>query len=179
MQGLNYDFVNGEYLIKLPTSLSGLENLTLGLPTDYAGTLNLNVRVVNTDTTSGDTKLVEKQVTLSITPEVDINGGQDGQPELTLQIKDVNGQPSNLEDTEIHLDLSVKLADISPSVADGGLETVKAVTITVDPKFGYFLVGNQQLTTLVVSDVAALKDLVFVPKEHFSGKVPLDIKVDI
>lgn len=179
LQGLNYDFVNGEYLIKLPTSLSGLENLTLGLPTDYAGTLNLNVRVVNTDTTSGDTKLVEKQVTLSITPEVDINGGQDGQPELTLQVKDVNGQPSNLEDTEIHLDLSVKLADISPSVADGGLETVKAVTITVDPKFGYFLVGNQPLTTLVVNDVAALKDLVFVPKEHFSGKVPLDIQVDI
>ncbi|WP_429023189.1 retention module-containing protein [Aeromonas allosaccharophila] len=179
LQGLNYDFVNGEYLIKLPTSLSGLENLTLGLPTDYAGTLNLNVRVVNTDTTSGDTKLVEKQVTLSITPEVDINGGLDGQPELTLQVKDVNGQPSNQEDTEIHLDLSVKLADISPSMADGGLETVKAVTITVDPKFGYFLVGNQQLTTLVVSDVAALKDLVFVPKEHFSGKVPLDIQVDI
>ncbi|MGU5681615.1 retention module-containing protein [Aeromonas allosaccharophila] len=181
LQGLNYDFVNGEYLIKLPTSLSGLENLTLGLPTDYAGTLNLNVRVVNTDTTSGDTKLVEKQVTLSITPEVDINGGQDGQPELTLQVKDPNGggQPDNLEDTHIHLDLSVKLADISPSVADGGLETVKAVTITVDPKFGYFLVGNQQLTTLVVSDVAALKDLVFVPKEHFSGKVPLDIQVDI
>ncbi|WP_234933220.1 retention module-containing protein [Aeromonas veronii] len=179
LQGLNYDFVNGEYLIKLPTSLSGLENLTLGLPTDYAGTLNLNVRVVNTDTTSGDTKLVEKQVTLSITPEVDINGGQDGQPELTLQVKDVNGQPSNQEDTEIHLDLSVKLADISPSVADGGLETVKAVTITVDPKFGYFLVGNQPLTTLVVNDVAALKDLVFVPNEHFSGKVPLDIQVDI
>ncbi|WP_429124452.1 retention module-containing protein [Aeromonas allosaccharophila] len=179
LQGLNYDFVNGEYLIKLPTSLSGLENLTLGLPTDYAGTLNLNVRVVNTDTTSGDTKLVEKQVTLSITPEVDINGGQDGQPELTLQVKDVNGQPSNLEDTEIHLDLSVKLADISPSVANGGLETVMAVTITVDPKFGYFLVGNQPLTTLAVNDVAALKDLVFVPKEHFSGKVPLDIQVDI
>lgn len=181
LQGLNYDFVNGEYLIKLPTSLSGLENLTLGLPTDYAGTLNLNVRVVNTDTTSGDTKLVEKQVTLSITPEVDINGGQDGQPELTLQVKDVNGdgQPDNQEDTYIHLDLSVKLADISPSVADGGLETVKAVTITVDPKFGYFLVGNQQLTKLVVNDVAAPKDLVFVPKEHFSGKVPLDIQVDI
>ncbi|MEV3832753.1 retention module-containing protein [Aeromonas allosaccharophila] len=181
LQGLNYDFVNGEYQIKLPTSLSGLENLTLGLPTDYAGTLNLNVRVVNTDTTSGDTKLVEKQVTLSITPEVDINGGQDGQPELTLQVKDVNGdgQPDNLEDTRIHLDLSVKLADISPSVADGGLETVKAVTITVDPKFGYFLVGNQPLTTLVVNDVAVLKDLVFVPKEHFSGKVPLDIQVDI
>ncbi|WP_148612192.1 T1SS-143 repeat domain-containing protein, partial [Aeromonas sobria] len=181
LQGLNYDFVNGEYLIKLPTSLSGLENLTLGLPTDYAGTLNLNVRVVNTDTTSGDSKIVEKQVTLSITPEVDINGGQDGQPELTLQVKALNGdgQPDNLEDTHIHLDLSVKLADISPSVADGGLETVKAVTIIVDPKFGYFQVGNQQLTTLVVSDVAALKDLVFVPKEHFSGKVPLDIKVDI
>lgn len=182
VQGLTYDFVNGEYLIKLPGGLGDLDKLTLTLPTDYAGdSLRFNVRLVNTDTVSGDTKMVEKQVTLSITPEVDINGGQDGQPELTLQVKDVNGdgQPDNLEDTRIHLDLSVKLADISPSVADGGLETVKAVTITVDPKFGYFLVGNQQLTTLVVSDVAALKDLVFVPKEHFSGKVPLDIKVDI
>ncbi|WP_148140612.1 retention module-containing protein [Aeromonas sp. YN13HZO-058] len=180
VQGLTYDFVNGEYLIKLPGGLGDLDKLTLTLPTDYAGeNLSFNVRLVNTDTVSGDTKIVEKQVTLSITPEVDINGGQDGQPELTLQVKDVNGQPSNLEDTEIHLDLSVKLADISPSVADGGLETVKAVTITVDPKFGYFLVGNQPLTTLVVNDVAALKDLVFVPKEHFSGKVPLDIQVDI
>ncbi|MGN5288174.1 retention module-containing protein [Aeromonas sp. 11P] len=180
LQGLNYDFVNGEYLIKLPTSLSGLENLTLGLPTDYAGTLNLNVRVVNTDTTSGDTKLVEKQVTLSITPEVDINGGQDGQPALTLQVKDVNGQPSNQEDSEIHLDLSVKLADISPSISNGGLETVERVTITVDAKYGYFLDGSgKPVNTLVVNDVAALKDLVFVPKEHFSGQVPLDIKVDI
>ncbi|WP_429106213.1 retention module-containing protein [Aeromonas allosaccharophila] len=182
VQGLTYDFVNGEYLIKLPGGLGDLDKLTLTLPTDYAGdSLRFNVRLVNTDTVSGDTKMVEKQVTLSITPEVDINGGQDGQPELTLQVKDVNGdgQPDNLEDTRIHLDLSVKLADISPSVADGGLETVKAVTITVDPKFGYFLVGNQPLTTLVVNDVAALKDLVFVPKEHFSGKVPLDIKVDI
>ncbi|MFE8712886.1 retention module-containing protein [Aeromonas allosaccharophila] len=182
VQGLTYDFVNGEYLIKLPGGLGDLDKLTLTLPTDYAGdSLRFNVRLVNTDTVSGDTKMVEKQVTLSITPEVDINGGQDGQPELTLQVKDVNGdgQPDNLEDTRIHLDLSVKLADISPSVADGGLETVKAVTITVDPKFGYFLVGNQPLTTLVVNDVAALKDLVFVPKEHFSGKVPLDIQVDI
>ncbi|MEH8199005.1 type I secretion C-terminal target domain-containing protein, partial [Aeromonas allosaccharophila] len=180
VQGLTYDFVNGEYLIKLPGGLGDLDKLTLTLPTDYAGdNLSFNVRLVNTDTVSGDTKMVEKQVTLSITPEVDINGGQDGQPELTLQVKDVNGQPSNLEDTKIHLDLSIKLADISPSVANGGLETVKAVTITVDPKFGYFLVGNQPLTTLVVNDVAALKDLVFVPKEHFSGKVPLNIQVDI
>ncbi|WP_438547322.1 retention module-containing protein [Aeromonas popoffii] len=180
VEGLTFDFVNNEYLIKLPGGLSDLDRLTLTLPEDYAGNnLHFNVRLVNTDTVSGDTKTVEKQVTLSITPEVDINGGQDGHPELTLQVRDVNGQPSNVEDTVTHLNLSVKLADISPSIADGGLETVEKVTITVDPKFGYFLVGNQPLTTLVVSDMAALKDLVFVPKEHFSGKVPLDIKVDI
>ncbi|MEZ6931360.1 retention module-containing protein [Aeromonas sp. S16(2024)] len=181
LQGLNYDFVNGEYLIKLPTSLSGLENLTLGLPRDYAGTLNLNVRVVNTDTTSGDTKLVDKQVTLSITPEVDINGGQDGLPELHLQVKDVNGdgQPDNLEDTKNHLDLSVKLADISPSVANGGLETVEKVTLTVDAQYGHFLDGNGNPVQSLVVDANGLRDLVFVPKEHFSGQVPLGIKVDI
>ncbi|MFQ2903523.1 retention module-containing protein [Aeromonas caviae] len=183
VQGLTYDFVNGEYLIKLPGGLDDLDRLTLTLPQDYAGDgLHFNVRLVNTDTVSGDTKMVEKDVTLSITPEVDINGGADGLPELQLNVKDVNGdgQPDNLEDTDIHLDLSVKLADISPSVADGGLETVEQVTVTVDAQYGHFLDKNgQPVSTLTVNDPADLKDLVFVPKQHFSGHVPLDVKVDI
>lgn len=183
VQGLTFDFVNGEYLIKLPGGLDDLDRLTLTLPQDYAGDgLHFNVRLVNTDTVSGDTKMVEKDVTLSITPEVDINGGADGLPELQLNVKDVNGdgQPDNLEDTEIHLDLSVKLADISPSVADGGLETVERVVVTVDPQYGHFLDKNgQPVATLTVNDSADLKDLVFVPKEHFSGKVPLAVTVDI
>ncbi|MCS3455731.1 T1SS-143 domain-containing protein [Aeromonas sp. BIGb0405] len=181
VQGLTFDFVNGEYLIKLPGGLSDLDKLTLTLPEDYAGSdLSFNVRLVNTDTVSGDTKTVEKVVSLSITPEVDIKGGADGQPELHLQVKEVNGQPSNLEDTEIHLDLSVKLADISPTVANGGLETVERVTLTVDARYGHFLDGNgQPVNTLVVTDPDDLKDLVFVPREHFSGQVPLGIKVDI
>ncbi|WP_393935863.1 retention module-containing protein [Aeromonas rivipollensis] len=179
LQGVNYDFVNGEYLIKLPSSLNGLENLTLGLPADYAGTLDLNVRVVNTDKTSGDTKVVEQVITLEITPEVDIKGGADGQPELHLQVKEVNGQPSNLEDTEIHLDLSVKLADISPSKEQGGVETVERVTLTVDAKYGHFLDANRNPVQSLVVDANGLKDLVFVPREHFSGQVPLGIKVDI
>ncbi len=183
VQGLTFDFVNGEYLIKLPGGLDDLDRLTLTLPQDYAGDgLHFNVRLVNTDTVSGDTKMVEKDVTLSITPEVDINGGADGLPELQLNVKDVNGdgQPDNLEDTEIHLDLSVKLADISPSVADGGLETVERVVVTVDPQYGHFLDKNgQPVATLTVNDPADFKDLVFVPKEHFSGKVPLAVTVDI
>ncbi|MGL6432781.1 retention module-containing protein [Aeromonas caviae] len=183
VQGLTFDFVNGEYLIKLPGGLDDLDRLTLTLPQDYAGDgLHFNVRLVNTDTVSGDTKMVEKDVTLSITPEVDINGGADGLPELQLNVKDVNGdgQPDNLEDTDIHLDLSVKLADISPSVADGGLETVERVVVTVDPQYGHFLDKNgQPVATLTVNDPVDLKDLVFVPKEHFSGKVPLAVTVDI
>ncbi|MFQ2761411.1 retention module-containing protein [Aeromonas caviae] len=183
VQGLTFDFVNGEYLIKLPGGLDDLDRLTLTLPQDYAGDgLHFNVRLVNTDTVSGDTKMVEKDVTLSITPEVDINGGADGLPELQLNVKDINGdgQPDNLEDTDIHLDLSVKLADISPSVADGGLETVERVVVTVDPRYGHFLDKNgQPVSTLTVNDPADLKDLVFVPKEHFSGKVPLAVTVDI
>lgn len=183
VQGLTFDFVNGEYLIKLPGGLDDLDRLTLTLPQDYAGDgLHFNVRLVNTDTVSGDTKMVEKDVTLSITPEVDIHGGADGLPELQLDVKDVNGdgQSDNLEDTEIHLDLSVKLADISPSVADGGLETVERVVVTVDPQYGHFLDKNgQPVSTLRVNDPADLKDLVFVPKEHFSGKVPLAVTVDI
>ncbi|MGL4506632.1 MAG: retention module-containing protein, partial [Aeromonas sobria] len=165
ISGAEYNISTGEYVIKVPPSLAGLEGLTLGVPSDFAGSLNIEVKVVNTDTASGDIKTDSSTVRVDVAPVVDVNGGADGQPELTLTVLDTNndGQPDNLEDTHIHLDLSVKLADISPSVANGGLETVKAVTITVDPRFGYFLVGNQQLTTLVVSDVAALKDLVLVP----------------
>ncbi|MBL0456687.1 retention module-containing protein [Aeromonas enteropelogenes] len=182
VQGLTFDFVNGEYLIKLPNGLSDLDSLTLTLPEDYAGDgLHFNVRLVNTDTVSGDTKVVEKDVSLSITPEVDVNGGRDGMPSLQLDVKDVNGdgQPDNLEDTEIHLDLSVKLADISPSVTDGGLETVERVTVTVEARFGHFLDGNGNSVQSLVVDANGLKDLVFVPKEHFSGQVPLAVTVDI
>ncbi|MGY3943473.1 retention module-containing protein [Aeromonas tecta] len=182
VQGLTYDFVNGEYLIKLPNGLSDLDNLTLTLPEDYAGDdLSLHVRLVNTDTVSGDTKTADQDIRLSITPEVDVNGGADGMPSLQLEVKDVNGdgQPDNLEDTEIHLDLSVKLADISPSVANGGLETVERVTVTVDAKYGHFLDANGNPVQSLVVDANGLKDLVFIPKEHYSGQVPLDVTVDI
>jgi hypothetical protein len=49
----------------LPGGLDDLDRLTLTLPQDYAGDgLHFNVRLVNTDTVSGDTKMVEKDVTL-------------------------------------------------------------------------------------------------------------------
>ncbi|MEH8258040.1 retention module-containing protein [Aeromonas veronii] len=182
ISGAEYNISTGEYVIKMPPSLAGLEGLTLGLPQDFAGSLNIEVKVVNTDTASGDIKVDSSTVRVDVAPVVDVNGGRGEHPELTLTVQDTNqdGQPDNLEDSEIHLDLSVKLADISPSIAGGGLETVERVTITVDAKYGYFLDGSgKPVNTLVVNDVAALKDLVFVPKEHFSGQVPLDIKVDI
>ncbi|WP_139493863.1 retention module-containing protein [Aeromonas veronii] len=182
ISGAEHNISTGEYVIKVPPSLAGLEGLTLGLPQDFAGSLNIEVKVVNTDTASGDIKVDSSTVRVDVTPVVDVNGGRGEHPELTLTVQDTNqdGQPDNLEDSKIHLDLSVKLADISPSIAGGGLETVEQVTITVDAKYGYFLDGSgKPVNTLVVNDVAALKDLVFVPKEHFSGQVPLDIKVDI
>ncbi|WP_323968934.1 retention module-containing protein [Aeromonas veronii] len=182
ISGAEYNISTGEYVIKVPPSLAGLEGLTLGLPQDFAGSLNIEVKVVNTDTASGDIKVDSSTVRVDVAPVVDVNGGRGEHPELTLTVQDTNqdGQPDNLEDSEIHLDLSVKLADISPSIAGGGLETVERVTITVDAKYGYFLDGSgKPVNALVVNDVAALKDLVFVPKEHFSGQVPLDIKVDI
>ncbi|MFM5259604.1 retention module-containing protein [Aeromonas veronii] len=182
ISGAEYNISTGEYVIKVPPSLAGLEGLTLGLPQDFAGSLNIEVKVVNTDTASGDIKVDSSTVRVDVAPVVDVNGGRGEHPELTLTVQDTNhdGQPDNLEDSKIHLDLSVKLADISPSIAGGGLETVERVTITVDAKYGYFLDGSgKPVNILVVSDMAVLKDLVFVPKEHFSGQVPLDIKVDI
>ncbi len=182
ISGAEYNISTREYVIKVPPSLAGLEGLTLGLPQDFAGSLNIEVKVVNTDTASGNIKVDSSTVRIDVAPVVDVNSGRGEHPELTLTVQDTNqdGQPDNLEDSKIPLDLSVKLADISPSIANGGLETVERVTITVDAKYGYFLDGSgKPVNTLVVNEVAALKDLVFVPKEHFSGQVPLDIKVDI
>ena len=52
VQGLTFDFVNGEYLIKLPGGLDDLDKLTLTLPQDYAGDgLHFNVRLVNSSST--------------------------------------------------------------------------------------------------------------------------------
>ncbi|WP_349917947.1 retention module-containing protein [Aeromonas veronii] len=181
ISGAEYNISTGEYVIKVPPSLAGLEGLTLGLPNDFAGSLNISVTVVNTDTSSGDIKTDSSTVRVDVKPVVDINGGTDGMPSLQLDVKDMNGdgQPDNLEDTEIHLDLSVKLADISPSVAQGGLETVERVTVTVDAKYGHFLDASGNPVQSLVVDANGLKDLVFIPKQHYSGQVPLDVTVDI
>ncbi|MGL5178668.1 MAG: retention module-containing protein, partial [Aeromonas veronii] len=57
ISGAEYNISTGEYVIKVPPSLAGLEGLTLGLPQDFAGSLNIEVKVVNTDTASGDIKV--------------------------------------------------------------------------------------------------------------------------
>jgi hypothetical protein len=102
--------------------------------------------------------------------------------ELQLNVKDVNGdgQPDNLEDTDIHLDLFGQALPTSaprwpmvvPRPWSGGRDRGSPI----------WSLPRQERPAgfhLTVNDPADLKDLVFVPKEHFSGKVPLAVTVDI
>ena len=84
------------------------------------------VKVVNTGYRQWRCQGRQQHGTVDVAPVVDVNGGRGEHPELTLNVLDTNhdGQPDNLEDSGSTSISPVKLADINPSIAGGGLETV-------------------------------------------------------
>lgn len=173
VHGMVFDFVNNQYVIKTSPSLDGLEKLTVSLPANYAGSLPITVDVVNTDTDSGRSHLVSHDIRLDISPVVDV-AGTNSHP--TLEVAVTNNQ----EGQRASLNLAVKLADLTPSPDKGGAEQVEKITVTVDERYGYFIVGNDQhTTTLVVDNMSRLQSLPFVPTAYYSGQVPLHIKVEV
>lgn len=85
-----------------------LDGLTLVTPANYTGEVALTVRAIATETDGGDTALVEKNLTVTIDPDLDV-------PTVTV------GDASGDEDTGIALDISL-----------GNLDPNQSLSITIE-----------------------------------------------
>ncbi len=59
ISGTDFDFIDGEYVMIVPVDGAGkvdLSGIALNPATDFAGDFQFDLHIVNTDTTSGNTK---------------------------------------------------------------------------------------------------------------------------
>ncbi|MBF4358733.1 retention module-containing protein [Vibrio anguillarum] len=198
LSGGHFDFVDGLYVYKgtvnTDGSISGLENLHLHLPEDYAGDFNLPITFVTTDTASGDEKTFSTQIPVAVSPVADVPGTHQPQddditPKATLTVEgslglDANHQPTSsssdvptndgtgYEDGIIHLSLDIDLADIRNSATEGQ-EVLSEVTLTLQgTNIGTFVdaQGNDLGTSITFSQPqlpAALDNVYFKPAPNY------------
>ncbi|OEE47821.1 retention module-containing protein [Vibrio anguillarum] len=198
LSGGHFDFVDGLYVYKgtvnTDGSISGLENLHLHLPEDYAGDFNLPITFVTTDTASGDEKTFSTQIPVAVSPVADVPGTHQPQddditPKATLTVEgslglDANHQPTSsssdvptndgtgYEDGIIHLSLDIDLADIRNSATEGQ-EVLSEVTLTLQgTNIGTFVdaQGNDLGTSITFSQPqlpAALGNVYFKPAPNY------------
>ncbi|AQS38206.1 hypothetical protein Sps_03059 [Shewanella psychrophila] len=167
---------SGDNVIEYVFTSASLANLQLhNISDNYAGELNIPIRIIATDTISGDTQIDDTQILeIEIAPRVD--GAS-----LTITNKTM------LEDQPIPLGINLSFQDSDTGPTTGGNETLifndagKPISITFldggginDPsglwvlKAGTtdtYLFGGNNLVTLN----ASLALIQFVPPEHLSG----------
>ncbi|MDE1250871.1 retention module-containing protein [Vibrio aestuarianus] len=198
LSGAEFDFVDGLYVYKgvvnVDGSISGLENLQLNLPEDYAGDFKLPVTFVTTDTASGDEKTTSTEIPVAVSPIADIPGSDQPAdsnitPRVTLTVEgtlglDADHQPTSTandiptndgigyEDGIIHLTLDLDLADIRNDLTQGQ-ETLTEVTLTVQgTNIGTFVDadGNELGTQITFNSSqlpAALDNVYFKPAPNY------------
>ncbi|WP_171375506.1 DUF5801 repeats-in-toxin domain-containing protein, partial [Vibrio aestuarianus] len=198
LSGAEFDFVDGLYVYKgvvnVDGSISGLENLQLNLPEDYAGDFKLPVTFVTTDTASGDEKTMSTEIPVAVSPIADIPGSDQPAdsnitPRVTLTVEgtlglDADHQPTSpandiptndgigYEDGIIHLTLDLELADIRNDLTQGQ-ETLTEVTLTVQgTNIGTFVDadGNELGTQITFNSSqlpAALDNVYFKPAPNY------------
>ncbi|MGF1683229.1 retention module-containing protein [Photobacterium minamisatsumaniensis] len=202
ISGMDFNFVTGEYVIKVSVQADGsldLSGITLNLPQDFAGDFILPVKYVNTDTASGDTNEVFDTIPVRISPIVDVperTGDNERVPDIGVAVVETQGldadqQPIEdgepeviypgiaLEDGIIILNVTAAVADISTTQQEG-LETVESVVIDVSGSGGFLLnQDGEQVTSLTITDLTLLDNIQYIPVEDFSGDVSLNIAVTI
>ncbi|MBC7001274.1 retention module-containing protein [Photobacterium sp. BZF1] len=202
ISGMDFNFVTGEYVIKVPVQADGsvdLSGITLNLPQDFAGDFLLSVKYVNTDTESGDFNEVTDTIPVRIDPVVDVpdrTGDNERVPDLGVSVVETQGldadrQPIEegepeviypdiaYEDGTIILDVTATVADISTTTLEG-LETIEQAVISVGTSGGFLLnAAGEQVTSLTITDSSELSAIRYVPPQDFSGDVSLDVAVTI
>ncbi len=155
--GLLYNYVEDVYFFT--ASIDDMGNIinvpeaTLAFAEDLAGDFLLPIKVITTDSQSGDTSIAQLEVPVALAPLVDVESSDQPEdnsltPQLGIVVKatyglDSDKQPTDneleqvvltdgnaYEDGLVELDLSLSFADSSTST-DEGLETVNTVTLTL------------------------------------------------
>ncbi|KLV05526.1 hypothetical protein ABT56_11190 [Photobacterium aquae] len=200
--GMDFNFVTNEYVIKVTPQADGsldLTGISLNLPQDFAGDFLLDVKYVNTDVASGDTKEVTDTIPVRVDPVVDVpdrTGDPNRAPDIGVTVVETQGldadrQPAEdgepevvypgiaYEDGTIVLDITATVADISTTTLEG-LETLQQVVIDVGGAGGFLLnAAGEQVTSLTITDITQLADVRYVPPQDFSGEVSLSVALTI
>ncbi|WP_146151673.1 retention module-containing protein [Photobacterium sp. GB-50] len=189
--GTNFDFIDGEYVMIVPVDGAGkvdVSGISLNPATDFAGDFQFDLHIVNTDTTSGNTKNLIKPVTVRIEPVVDVpphgdptlslevlrteNLGDDDQPITNTGKPEVIKNNHAYEDGSVILGISASLKDISTSLTSG-LESLKQVELTVDASQGSFIQTDGTAVQTITVNKTELDNIPFQPVKDFSGNVSI------
>ncbi|MCF7353502.1 hypothetical protein [Vibrio sp. CK2-1] len=172
--GMEYNEQTGEYVISVTPNADGSITLPpdviLYLPPDYAGDIDIPVKVVETDNESGQSNEGSMNITVNVNPvadapDVTITGGGD-------------------EDSLIELDLSAVIGDQNNGGTDnGGDEEITDVTIKlVDPSQGEFVDANGNVIQPDANGeihVDPNDPIYFQPAPDFSGTVDVTVTTDV
>ncbi|WP_272158856.1 retention module-containing protein [Vibrio algivorus] len=174
IDGMEYNEQTGEYVISVTPNADGSITLPpdviLNLPPDYAGDIDIPVKVVETDNDSGLSNEGSMNITVNVNPvadapEVTITGGGD-------------------EDSLIELDLSTVIGDQNNGgINNGGDEEITDVTIKlVDPSQGEFVDENGDVIQPDANGeihVDPNESIYFQPAPDFSGTVDVTVTTDV
>ncbi|WP_105901334.1 retention module-containing protein [Vibrio gangliei] len=191
INGMVYNESTGEYVYSVTPDADGnidLSDITMDLPPDYAGTIDIPVKVIETDNTSGDTNESTMNVNVDVNPvadtpdiSIEVNGTTGLDPDTMQPTEDGSGSidGTGYEDGIIELSLNAMVGDgNNGGVNNGGLETIDNITLTVDPSQGQFVDadGNPIGDTLTIDDIN--DPIYFQPAPDYSGPVNIHVSGD-
>ena len=194
IDGMVYNESTGEYVYSATPDADGnidLSEITMDLPPDYSGSIDIPVKVIETDNTSGDTNSSSMNVNVDVNPVADdaqisinVNGTTGLDPDTMEPTEDGSGSidGAGYEDGIISLSLNAITADTNNGgVNDGGLETLENITLTVDPSQGQFVDANgnpigDENGSITIDDIN--DPIYFKPADDFSGSVDIHVSGD-
>jgi len=165
---VDYDST-GKNVVQYLFTADSLSSLVLsGLDEDFAGTFEVPITTIATDSISGETKIEDQTLQFEINPVVD-----------GLEIS--SDATEILEDTLTSLDLETTLFSDS-NLADQGIESVSALSFTLPD--GGLLSANDGVLTLTngvytVNDLDQIDSISYQGPLNYSGDVSINFTAEI